>query len=161
MSGRAPATANVHRRCSPSRAGRKSWLTEQRAVHAAAPEKGGHLTGLALGAKIADKVAHRAMAQAELLGDLRHWATLDKKGPQNFVAALQNLVGFEEELLAEKVVVHDLPPNVSPNYCRDRREIVTILVRSEQGQATALSPPNPGKTRQNASGAAVLKRSGS
>jgi hypothetical protein len=46
------------------------------------------LTALALGAKVADKVAYRAVAQAESLGDLRHRAALDKKGPQNFVAAL-------------------------------------------------------------------------
>jgi len=140
---------------------RKSRLTEQRAVHVAAPEKGGHLTAPAFGAKVADKVAYCAVAQAELLGDLRHRAALDKKGPQNFVAALQKLVGFEEKLLAENVVVHDLPPNVSPNYCQDRREIVTMLVWSEQGQATVLRPPNPGKTGQNASGAAVLRRSDS
>jgi hypothetical protein len=98
----------VHRRCTASRVGRKSRLAEQRAVHAAAPEKGGHLTALAFGAKVADKVAYRAVAQAELLSDLVHRAALDKKSPQNFVAALQKLIGIEEELLAEKVVIHDL-----------------------------------------------------
>jgi hypothetical protein len=47
------------------------------------------LTALALGAKVADKVAYHAVAQAELLGDLGHRAALDKESPQNFVAALQ------------------------------------------------------------------------
>jgi hypothetical protein len=105
------------------------------------PEKGGHLTALALGAKVADKVAYRAVAQAELLGDLRHRAALDKKGPQNFVAALQKLVGFEEKLLAEKVVVHDLPSECVTELLSgaegNRNDVGAVGTRPSNGPETA------------------------
>jgi hypothetical protein len=52
------------------------------------PEKGGHATATALGAKVTDEVSHRAVAQGELLGDLRQRPTLDKEGSQNLVAAM-------------------------------------------------------------------------
>jgi hypothetical protein len=84
-------------------------MVKRSAVRVAGSEKGGYSAGAALDAKVTDEVAHRAVAQGELLGDLRHRATFDKKGPQNLVATLKKLVGFEEKLLAEKVVVHDLP----------------------------------------------------
>jgi hypothetical protein len=72
------------------------------------PEKRGDAAVTALGTKFADEVSHRAVAQGELLGDLRERPTLDKVSPQNLVAAMEKLVGFAKKLLAEQVVVHDL-----------------------------------------------------
>jgi hypothetical protein len=71
-------------------------------------EKGGDATVTALGPKVTDEVSHRAVAQVELLGDLRERPPLDKEGSENLVASMEKLVGFAKELLAEQVVVHDV-----------------------------------------------------
>ena len=72
-----------------------------------APEKGGDLACLALSAKVAHEVAHRAVTEPKPLGDLSHGSTLDEEGAQDFIAALKDGLRLEEELLA-KQVVHDL-----------------------------------------------------
>jgi hypothetical protein len=56
-------------------------MVKRSAVRVEDSEKGGYSAATALVAKVTDKVTHRAIAQAELLGDLRQRATLDKKGP--------------------------------------------------------------------------------
>jgi hypothetical protein len=71
------------------------------AVRRVARGKGGNASVAALVAKVADEVAHRAVAQAELLGNVGHGPTLDEIGSEDFVAALQDLVGLQKELPTE------------------------------------------------------------
>jgi hypothetical protein len=89
-------------------------------------EKGGNVPVAMLTAKVADEVAHRAVAQAELLGDVGHGPTVHEIGSQDFVAALQDLVGLEKELLVEQVV-HDLTS-----------ESVTGLIRESAGNGNGI-----------------------
>ena len=76
----------------------------RRDVRGAAWRKGGHLTGLALAAKLGDEITQCAVGQAETAGEVGQRKLVDKEGPQDFIAALQELVGFEKELLAASVV---------------------------------------------------------
>ena len=65
------------------------------------------MSGSALGAKVADEIAHGAVAQAVLLGEVGQRPALDEEGAQHLIAALQRWFGIEEELLAEQVVIHE------------------------------------------------------
>jgi predicted butyrate kinase (DUF1464 family) len=78
-------------------------------------EKGGYLTGSALGAEVAHEIAYRSVTQIELLSDIGHGLVLNEESSEDFVAALEVLCGLEKELLTEQVV-HDLSSEVSPTY---------------------------------------------
>jgi len=67
--------------------------------------KGGKLSGTALGAEVPHHGADRVVGGAELLGQLVEGPALDEEGPEDLVAAMQDLVGFEEEATVG-VVIH-------------------------------------------------------
>jgi hypothetical protein len=96
-------------------------------------EKGGNLPGSALRAKVGYKIAQRPVAHAELPSDFRRGLAADKVGPENFVAALQGLIGIEEELLADQVV-HDLASKMSPSYWERGWEMLLLNLDEEQAK---------------------------
>ena len=65
---------------------------------------GGSLTAVALRPELGDQVAEAAVAVAVLPGNVAQGAVLQKDRPQGLVAALNELRGLAEEVLAEGVV---------------------------------------------------------
>jgi len=67
----------------------------------------GYLTGLTLGAKVAHHAAPRVIRRAQALGDCGLRLPVDTDGTQGFIAAMQRLMWFEEEAVAEGVLHHE------------------------------------------------------
>lgn len=67
--------------------------------------KGGRLAGTALGAEVPHHGADRVVGGTEAPGQLVEGLAIDEEGPEDLVAAMQHLVGFEEEATAG-VVIH-------------------------------------------------------
>jgi hypothetical protein len=68
-----------------------------------------------LAAELGDEIAQRAVGQAETAGEVGQRLPVHKEGPQDFVATLQGLVGFEKELPAARVV-HEQASELSLHY---------------------------------------------
>jgi len=68
--------------------------------------KGGRLASATLGAKVTDQVAQGSVRIPKALGHVHLWLLVDKDGAQGFIAAMQGLLGFEEEAMAESILHH-------------------------------------------------------
>jgi hypothetical protein len=68
-----------------------------------------------LAAELGDEIAQGAVGQAEATSHVGQWLTVHEDGPQDFIAALQGLVGFEKELSAAWVV-HEQASELSLHY---------------------------------------------
>jgi hypothetical protein len=68
------------------------------------------LAALAGGAEVTHPGAHRVVGDAELLGDRPEGQAVDEEGAQGGIAAVQGLVGLQEEAAA-KIVVHNAAPH--------------------------------------------------
>jgi hypothetical protein len=59
-----------------------------------------------LGAKVTDQAAQGGVRISKALGHCQLWLLIDKDGAQGFIAAMQGLLGFEEEAMAEGILHH-------------------------------------------------------
>jgi hypothetical protein len=66
--------------------------------------KGGKLTSTALGAEVPHDGTDRVVGGAESLGQLVEGPPVDEEGAEDLVAAMQDLIGFEEEATAGDVI---------------------------------------------------------
>jgi hypothetical protein len=64
------------------------------------------LVGATLGAKITHQAAHGVVRIAKALGNFRLRLLVNEDGAQGFIAAMQRLLRFEEEAMAEGVLHH-------------------------------------------------------
>jgi hypothetical protein len=68
--------------------------------------KGGRLASATLGAKVTDQAAQGGVRISKALGHFHLWLLVNKDGAQGFIAAMQGLLGFEEEATAESILHH-------------------------------------------------------
>jgi hypothetical protein len=57
-----------------------------------------------LGAKVTHQAAQGGVRRAKARGHFHLWLLVDKDGAQGFIAAMQGLLGFEEEAMAESIL---------------------------------------------------------
>jgi hypothetical protein len=72
-------------------------------------QKGGRLATAQLRIKLADPIAHRAVAEAEPFSHVQRCVLADEDCPQNFITALSDRIGVQKELLTG-VPIHRKPP---------------------------------------------------
>jgi len=78
----------------------------QQGARTVEPGKGGRLASATVGAKGTHQAAQGGVRLSQALGHFPLWLLIDKDGAQGFIAAMQGLLGCEEEATADRILHH-------------------------------------------------------